>query len=137
MFCRWKQEILSRFTILCKLVFSSKSTIDSEKLKKLVLASLSEACVQTETEYEIVRPTTTERVTEIKATEAIKWAEGQSNTPQNQSDEPLASEVACTKPGGAILIAEETSCSPLKKRQRIYNEECIIMCGARQNFQVL
>ena len=31
--------------ISCKLVFSSKSIVDSEKLKKLVLASLSEANV--------------------------------------------------------------------------------------------
>ena len=31
--------------ILCKFVFSSKSIVDSEKLKKLVLASLSEAKV--------------------------------------------------------------------------------------------
>ena len=32
--------------IPCKLVFCTKSSIDSEKLKKLVLASLSEACDQ-------------------------------------------------------------------------------------------
>ena len=43
----------------CKLVFSSKSIVDSEKLKKLVLASLSEACDQ-KTECEVVGPMMTE-----------------------------------------------------------------------------
>ena len=109
--------------IPCKLVFSTKSAVDSEKLKKLVSASLSDK----KTECEIVGSMSTERVVEVKAAEAIKWTEEHSNVLQNQSDEPLASEITCTKPDGAILIAEGTSCSPPKKRQRVYNEECIIM----------
>ena len=45
--------------IPCKLIFSTKSTVDCEKLKKLVLAFLSKASDQ-EAECEIVGPTITE-----------------------------------------------------------------------------
>ena len=41
--------------IPCKLIFSARSAVDCEKLKKLMIASLSEKCNQ-EAEYEIGGP---------------------------------------------------------------------------------
>ena len=75
--------------IPCKLIFSIKSTVDCEKLKKLVLASLSKACDQ-EAECEIVGPTITEvrkDVAKVVETDkGIEWAEGHSMIIQSRSD---------------------------------------------------
>ena len=116
--------------IPCKLIFSTKSTVDCEKLKKLVLAALSKTCDQ-KAECEIVGPTITEVKKDVAKVDetgkGIEWAEGHSTIIQNHSDESLASDITCSKPVGAMLISEETSCSPPKKRHRIYDEERIIM----------
>ena len=66
--------------IPCKLILiSTKSAVDCEKLKKLVLAFLSKACDQ-EDECEIVGPMITEvrkDVAKVDETDkGIEWAEG-------------------------------------------------------------
>ena len=113
--------------IQCKLIFSTRSAVDCEKLKKLVIASLSETRNQ-EAEYEIGGPTITkvqknvDKADETDSSKGIEWAERQSH-----SDESLESDIISGKPAEAILIPEETLSSPPKKRHRIYDEERIIM----------